>query len=107
MVDVRSKILIAVGAAVMCACFALAGCPRPIPPPVPTPPDADFDGGAATCADACARLQQLGCPAGQPTPRGAPCVEVCENVQQSGVISWDLSCIARAVTCGATDRCAW
>lgn len=84
---------------------ALVGCPRPIPPPTPPAPDADAS-TPATCADACARLRQLGCPAGQTTPKGAPCEEVCENVTSSGLIVWDLDCIARGVTCGSTDRCA-
>ncbi|MES1205009.1 MAG: hypothetical protein ABUS79_03650 [Pseudomonadota bacterium] len=89
------------------AVFVLASvaCPKPLPPPAPPAPDADTDGGPATCASACARLQVLGCPAGAPTPKGAPCVEVCENVQSSGIVSWDLDCIARGVTCGSTDRC--
>jgi len=83
----------------------LTGCPRPIPPPVPPTPDADA-GAVASCASACARLQQLGCPAGRPTPKGVPCVEVCEDVNSSGLIVWDFDCVARALTCGATDRCA-
>lgn len=85
-------------------CINLAGCtPKPIPPPQPP---TDWDGGAATCETACERLQVLGCPAGKPTPKGAPCVEVCDHVMSSGLIEWDLDCLARAVTCGATDRCA-
>jgi hypothetical protein len=74
-----------------------------MPPPVPP---TDADAGAATCETACARLQQLGCPSGKPTPKGAPCLEVCEHVQASGLIEWDLICIARAVSCGETDVCA-
>ena len=81
----------------------LVGCPKPMPPPVPPDPG---DGGAATCETACDRLRQLGCPAGQPTPKGVPCETVCRNIVESGVIDWDVQCVARALTCGATDRCA-
>jgi len=106
--DPWSKVKLMAGAVVMAACLAIAlsGCPKPIPPPAPPAPDADTDAGAATCAAACARLQQLGCAAGKPTPKGAPCTEVCENVTSSGLLTWDLDCIARAVSCGATDLCA-
>lgn len=83
--------------------ITLTGCPKPLPPPVPP---TDWDGGSATCETACARLQQLGCPAGRPTPKGAPCQAVCENVMSSGLIEWQLDCVARAITCGETDRCA-
>jgi hypothetical protein len=84
-------------------CINLAGCTKPLPPPVPP---TDWDGGTATCEAACARLQQLGCPSGKPTPKGAPCVAVCRNVMDSGLIEWNLDCIARAVSCGETDVCA-
>ena len=79
------------------------GCPHnpgPRPGPLPCP-----DGGAkATCADACARLKQLGCKGSGPTPEGADCVEICGNLVDSNVIV-DLECRARAASCEAIDRC--
>lgn len=73
------------------------GCPPP-KPPVPPP-------GAATCADVCHHLAELGCPAAKPTPKGTPCTEVCANIQSSGVITWNLDCRASAPSCDAADRC--
>jgi len=58
-----------------------------------------------TCDDVCKNLQVLGCPAGQPTPNGVPCTAVCQNVQTSGILKWDLSCRAQAASCDAVDRC--
>ena len=87
--------------AVVCATLNLACVPKPIPPPVPPPTPV----GELTCADACQRLDQLGCPAGQPTPRGHTCLEVCANVAASGLIHWDLACLVSAVSCAAADRC--
>jgi hypothetical protein len=78
----------------------VVGCgPYPVPPPPPEP------AGAASCADVCARGIELGCPWGRPTGEGASCETVCENVQSSGVIVWDLSCRAVAPSCEAIDAC--
>jgi hypothetical protein len=55
--------------------------------------------------DACRRLLALDCPAGRKTPRGATCAEVCENVVESGIVSWDLTCLSSASSCAAADRC--
>jgi hypothetical protein len=87
----------------MAALFFIAGCPRPIPPPVPP---ADVDAGVATCETACARLQAMGCRSGDPTPRGAPCVEVCRNTEESGLVSWGVECVTRAMSCSSADTCA-
>ena len=75
-----------------------AGCPFP-GPVNPTPID------GATCADVCAHMAELGCPSAQPTPAGVGCEEVCESVQASGIVKWDLGCRAAALTCGEADVC--
>ena len=75
----------------------VAGCP--IPPPVPPP-------GSATCGDVCKRLAELECPAAKPTPNGVSCTAVCENVQASNLIRWNLDCMAAALTCETADRCS-
>ncbi len=100
---VKAMFLAAVVLLAIAICINLSGCTKPLPPPQPP---SDWDGGAASCETACERLQLLGCPAGRPTPMGVPCITVCEHVQESGLIEWDLPCVARALTCGATDRCA-
>lgn len=83
--------------------LSLSACPRPIPAPVPPSPG---DGGeVATCVTACARLTELACLAALPTPEGASCVTVCQNIQESGVMLWNLDCISRSPSCNATDVC--
>ena len=86
-----------------------AGClPRPGPiEPAPvvdqkTEPEAGIEG---TCAHACDRLRVLGCREAEPTPRGATCEDVCENIQSSGFIEWDLACRAAIQGCEAVDLC--
>lgn len=96
------------------ALLTLPGCPRPIPGPQPIPdeqPDADSgptdpdSRRSYTCADACQRASQLGCSAAEPTPKGASCLEVCVNVMQSGVVTFNLACKSKATSCPAYDRC--
>ena len=76
----------------------LAGCPLP-DPVEPTPVY------GATCADVCAHAAELGCPSAEPTPDGASCEAVCESVQASGIVRWDLGCRAAARTCEDADVC--
>src|SRR4029077_13283401 len=78
-------------------CFG-TGCAT-TPPPKPAP-QAVF-----TCLDACRRVQELGCPQGWPTNRGATCADVCENMQSSGIVVWDLACMTQATSCLATTDC--
>lgn len=75
--------------------MALAGCGT-VKPPHPEP---IVDPTGATCASACARLDELGCGGGQ------RCVPACENVQASGVFAYDVGCLTRAVDCAAADAC--
>jgi hypothetical protein len=87
--------------------LAVPGCPRPITGPQPIPvsgPDA-AGRGSATCLDVCANAGKLGCPAAQPTPNGTSCEEVCVNVMQSGIVTFDLACRAEASDCAAFERC--
>lgn len=82
----------------------VAGCPLPGPPEPPGPPPGPHPQGA-TCVTACAKLNELGCPEGEPTPDGKSCEAVCENVQASGIISWNLDCRSVITECGQTDSC--
>lgn len=84
----RNMISIAVAVIVSCAT---------VPPPKPLE-------RPATCADMCARGTELGCEWAKPTPRGKTCLDVCRNVMDSGVLTFDLECEAKASSCGVCDR---
>lgn len=80
---------------------AVAGCPKPVPPPVPpTPPD-----GAATCATACERMRELHCIDVEPTPEGATCDDICQNIIDSEILTWDLDCRTMATSCDEVENC--
>ena len=83
------------------------GCgPQPMDPPVtPEVPILDAGPSEPSCTTACARFAELGCEAGKPTPKGATCVEVCENVASSGVVLWPVRCITHAYSCETADAC--
>lgn len=66
----RSLVILA--AALVTAC---ASTPRPLHPE----PDVVVVYPADACPMACARLQTLGCPEGDPTPDGTSCETVCRN----------------------------
>lgn len=102
-------------AVVVLLALGLTACPPKPPVPPVTPPDV-FDkmdaapemavpSDPSTCAAACERLWLLGCKGGRPTPKGATCIEFCRNVQESGIVSWDLRCLSSASSCAAADRC--
>lgn len=79
-------------------CLPSVAC-RPPKPPVPPDPS------AVTCADVCERMSKLDCAAAKPTAEGASCLDVCRNVQDSGIVRWDLACMAHAASCDAVDAC--
>ena len=86
--------------------LCLVAC-GPTPGPVgPTPgaPDAGPP-GVVTCAAYCAHAAELGCDQGRPTPNGATCMQVCDNVQTSGYAQMDLRCGYSATNCSAIDAC--
>ncbi len=91
--------------------LALLGCPKDPVTPVP-----DEDGGTiiidaadatvpATCAAWCDHAAKLSCAAAKKTPDGSPCTTVCDNIQKSGVIKWNLACRVKAKTCALADAC--
>lgn len=59
----------------------------------------------AECPHLCDHMLIMNCPGAKTTPKGATCVEICTNVQNSGVISWDMQCRLTAATCAAMDEC--
>jgi hypothetical protein len=88
-----SKLILLVGSA---AIFVI-GCPDPhVPEPIP-------DAGA-TCESVCAHWAELGCEEAKPTPDGASCVSVCENIQK-GNLPDDLECQAAVKSCDEIDDC--
>lgn len=86
-------------------CMILASCgplPPLDPPPTPDPPSPVEN---ADCGAVCERAAELGCEWAKPTPEGTPCEEVCQNIQQSGIVQWDLGCRAGARSCEEADAC--
>lgn len=69
----------------------------PAPPPAPV-----------TCADACKRLESMGCALAKPTPQGEPCPTWCEHYSAPGrPTGIKLDCLASAVSCAAADACTY
>jgi len=77
--------------------LSIAGCPRWSPPDDPPKP-------VAACEAACARLVELGCDAGQPTPEGTTCVQVCEDTERTGWTTMHPDCVAEAASCEEAER---
>lgn len=95
------------GLAVMVfAALTLAGrCDGdPVEPRRPRPVDA---GTPADCAAACAHMRELGCEEGKPTPKGATCEDVCNNVEASGTVTLHPSCVVGIARCDQVESCAY
>jgi len=73
--------------------------------PVPEPSQPEPVSGA-TCEDACARLDELGC-----SGAGPRCAETCrqlnshEDLQGERIQAIDVECLAGADSCAAAGRC--
>ena len=106
----------------LCLIFlvCIAGCPKPLPTPNPPTPDAvdattpapaptptvDASSNAGyTCTTVCTNLKNRKCPGANKTVKGSTCVDVCQNTQDSGIVSWDLKCRSTQTTCAAIDAC--
>lgn len=70
--------------------------------PVPIPEEEKEESNG--CSIACKTLQELGCEEGKPTPEGATCKQVCENMEKNGM-PFDTSCIAAIKNCEQLDSC--
>lgn len=77
-------------------CLPTLACRPPKPPAPPT---------GVTCAEVCEQMTKLSCEAAKPTAEGASCLDVCRNIQDSGVVSWNLNCMVAAQSCSAVDAC--
>lgn len=82
------------------SCTPPAAAPTAPPVPLPAPGTEDAD-----CFTVCEHLRDLGCEQAEPSPGGASCEDVCDNVQSSGVITWNLSCRASIADCNKLDHC--
>lgn len=86
----------------------VTACPGPVSPSPPID-DAGYDetdaASAATCAGWCRHASALRCEAAKPTPKGVSCTVVCTNLQESGVVVWNLRCRISASTCDLADAC--
>ncbi len=72
-------------------------------PPEPKPP---IDPSVVSCADYCRHIRdELHCPQGAPTKKGASCEVVCGNVENSGYVQNARACSMRAQTCAAVSAC--
>jgi hypothetical protein len=89
----RSTLILAIAVSLLVA----AHCGNKPPP--------DGEGDPASCVDACAHLDELGCPEAEPTPEGATCVEVCRNVETSGTITLNPACVVEIDECAQVDEC--
>jgi len=69
------------------------------PPPVPIEPT-----DTANCASACAKLQHLGCPEGDPLEDGTTCTKFCEDTQQSGH-ALNPTCVMGMTACSELPGC--
>jgi hypothetical protein len=81
--------------AILALLCTLAAC---IPGPV-TPVD------NATCEQACANMQHLGCP-GSGGNEHASCAQACTDLQAEGFVPLHLDCVAGAHSCAQVDACA-
>ncbi len=99
--------------ALLAQACAVGPSPKPTPQPEPPspwdnpPPEARDAAPSSGCAAACQRLASLGCQESQPTAKGASCVDVCQNAEDSGVISLGPDCIVHADSCASAKACSF
>lgn len=91
---------------------AYFGCWKPHPPEPTSEPDRPCEGdcpkpptGDPSCETACTRARDLGCSWVKDTAEGGTCEAVCKNVQDSGIVKWNLACRTQATSCAEIDLC--
>ena len=100
--------------------IGFSSCGPLFPPPEPPtpPPEPAQDGGAepeeptiepetgSECERACARMQRLGCPEGDPSPNGQRCRKWFCEASSSGILNMNAACLAKITDCSEVDgRC--
>ena len=88
----RFNILVLAGLTLAARCAPMPPAPAPVPP-------------SATCATVCHHWAEMSCNEAKGTPGGESCVDVCRNIQNSGVFEWNLECISTVKVCSAIDKC--
>lgn len=91
--------------AVALFCIIALSCCLPVPPPEPPTPNPPTPPGEASCGAVCARAEGMGCEWAADTPKGTPCAEWCQDIQDNGILKWNLKCRAAAESCRAMDAC--
>jgi len=94
MTIIRALLMLIVAALVLGA-----SCQTPRPPPIAIEPT-----DTANCASACEKLNQLGCPEGEPLEDGTTCTKFCEDTQQSGH-PLNPTCVMGMTACGELPGC--
>lgn len=104
-----SRVRNALLAVPLCVLGWFVAC-HPSDPIAPAPADADPEIELLLkqdrCAAACSNLRRLSCPEAKPTPKGAPCEEVCRSVEKSGLASYHPVCVARVRSCAHVSSCS-
>ena len=96
---------------ILLAALAIGCTPAPEPEPPPQPPPAPVDAGlpdeqGTPCERACARMQRLGCPEGDPTPMGQPCERWFCDAVKAEIVPLRPECLATITACEQVDdRC--
>jgi hypothetical protein len=89
----------------VCASCLLGGtCKHDVTDVRPKPTDA---GSPSECSAACKHLRELGCEEGKPTPAGASCEDVCNNVERSGTVTLHPACVIHIKHCNEIQSCAY
>lgn len=113
------KLLLTTAALATLITVGCASCqPSPISPPddvvdgaVTDTGRSDGDGSDAgevlldPCERACRHLADLHCAEAESTDEGGTCVEICTNMEDSGVLSFNPECVAKVAQCIEVDSC--
>ncbi len=91
-------------ASVLSAMLLAGTCNQDVEPVRPKPVDA---GTPADCSAACQHMRELGCEEGKPTPGGATCEDVCNNVEGSGTVTLNPACVVGISRCDQIESCAY
>lgn len=93
----------------VCSCHPTpcATCPSPAPAPTAEADAGPMDAASRTpCQRACGHYRYLKCDEGKPTADGATCETVCENMQASKLVAYDLTCGAKVKSCPEIGTCS-
>lgn len=89
----------------------VVSCTKQPPPDKPDAPIVVADAGSdaapkpalPACEQACARMAELGCKEGQPTPAGKACKDWLCEAEKAEIIDFSLACLAKIKSCDEID----